>query len=203
MKMIRNCYFDIRPRQSGKTTELLKLANNFKEVNNIFITLNNHVKSNIHKHNVYNRTYTIHCIKGVVNRPRLYTQEEFSEERLKGLIFENVFIDEYLLFKEENQSKIYQILKNIPGVFDVYIKTTPSKMINKNKLLLIKEAKKNNIDLKELLSLFKTINENEIKYLYYNLLTHPNAKIDVKYDYIKNSYDPEAFKMEYQGQFYL
>ena len=181
-----NIQFDIQPRQTGKTTSLINRA--LLNKNGLFLTMNMRSLLNI------NRTYN----------PKKYgidtkTSSDFINDFMsyeKDFNYKNIYIDEYLFYDEKEQAVLNYIISDcFDDNLNVYIKTTASKLINKNLYNLVRLMKKHNITIMDLPEeIF-----NSTGYLYFNLLTHPDCKVSINNNYMRTDL---SYRTEVLGELF-
>lgn len=193
---MKKCVFEILPRQSGKTTELINLYSDLNGVSIIpsyFITMNSQMKREVIK-----RMQWI----GAVFTPDEFINMVETKSYINPSCY-NLFIDEYLFFDEQHQSRIYEISEDV--VIDtVYIKTTSNKLHNNFMFNLVKKLKV--ISDEEITDFcFKSLNDSnrkkEFRYLYNNFLTDSKTKLYIKYNEWNKMMPKESFELSI-GKFF-
>lgn len=199
---MKQCLFDIMPRQSGKTTDLIEKANHFKDLDYsvVFITMNEAM--------VYSLQNTYEISRGI----KLYSATSFLDHHLtfdcKRDQYDYVMIDEYLMMPIETQEKLYNSIR--PLVKDiVYIKSSPVKMYNKKVIDFIVDWKTLHEKHYEICDQFKLLwrdsSRNFLKEydeLYFNFLTDPKTSLYSRYAAVSKICSKERFETEYMGKFF-
>lgn len=214
---MKECVFNIYPRQMGKTSRLISESLNCiyrnrynTNYNQIFYILNkNMVKMFVDKMRKFiprNFDKDIFSI-GVTNDSiefefdNICKRIEFRTE-IGPVIFSDttydVFIDEYMMM---NQDLKYE-LNYYSSYFDkVTIYTSPNKLYDKSIVTIVREARKNN-DMDFLKSVLRPEYLDAVKELECDLLTHPKTKIYSHYDEYVTRASSEDFETQYLGKLY-
>ena len=205
---------DIRPRQSGKTKELidqyLRYYLQFNPEGNIytmiFVVLNQSMKRNI-MDKVYERLVGINVnIKGIMESTILTPDQLYAATSLLAPFIgrksfhgsvKTVLIDEYLLFDIHQQEKVFEYLHCHRKIENVYIKTTSNKLYNH---LDLKLAKMLYYTDSNIYGYLKSDVLERLKTLKDNLLIHPSTKVIWSFDPIRAKYDPEQYSIQIEGR---
>lgn len=169
--MLEKIEFFIEPRQSGKTSKILKDMKVLQMIgqNVLYIGPNRHYIPS-----------ASHCF-----------DQQFQVKQINGVKYDTVFLDEYLFFEDMNIRKCNAYLPAITK--NIIIRTTAKELVNKNILNLVQNARKyyisNCLDLAQ----------PEVNYLYHNLISHPKTELITKHNDWKEFLTEEAFKTEVMG----
>ena len=190
--------FDIQPRQTGKTTSLAKMALANKK--GIFITINSEMERYItEQYNINPNNITVQPYYDFVG---LILDNEYNivPEYINNLYFSNhkyanIYIDEYLFYEYYDQDKLNYILSTYFNTANVFVKTTADKLLNRDLYNLVRLMRKNKINHSNL------PNEiyNKTKYLYNNLLTHPDCKVSINNHFMRTDL---SYRTEVLGELF-
>ncbi|MFW6046360.1 MAG: hypothetical protein ACOCP4_00955 [Candidatus Woesearchaeota archaeon] len=199
---MNNCKFFVSPRQTGKTTELIKEASNHAFFNKhvMVITPNETMKKIIYdKIKDWGATKT--KVSMIMDNVEIVSVERFFQKKYMDLRkYEKIYIDEYLFFKKANQIDLYKDINLFAGDVDIEIRTSPFEKIDRSLFELVRCIKNNEIDIN--LNIFSDDTRDKIIYLYYNFLTDVNTNLIVKYDKFKEMLSPEEFDIKYLGKLF-
>ena len=195
-----NIYFNISPRQSGKTDKAIYEYLKDKD-NTIFVTHNMHM---------------VQHLLDLTGEPRRnFVSTNSFELRIIGKRPKNIILDEYLFYK--NKDKIYNLCHMVAPE-NIYVFTSANKTYSRVLFELVKDNKQY-MSFNSLLDLFNRTHvcdymndaRLELYDLYYNFITDKNVKIfDGKNqtnsmwlnrrDEIKNHISEKQFKLEYLNE---
>ena len=163
-----NIQFDIQPRQTGKTTSLARLA--LSVDNGIFLTVkDSNTKTLIDRYDFEHSNVSVMSSRYFINEYFSY-----SGNFEKDYECDNIYIDDYLFFREQDQRELNHIISNF-NKCNVYIKSTAKNIIFKDIFDMIKLIRCKNINYSEL----QIHNIQLADYLYHNLLTHPDCRLSL------------------------
>lgn len=189
---MKNCIFNILPRQSGKTTTIISHAlNNITLVPSYIISLEGMKKEIEFK---------------TQDKIRVFTPDEYitmvMNTRYNPFCY-NLYIDEYLLFNKNNQQAIYMLSKDYVDN-NIYIYTSPSEIYNKDLFDFVRIMRSNNFNFNKLKMriVFDDKDDNiDFDYLYHSFLTDPNTTLYVRYSDWESNMSKEQFQVSI-GRFF-
>lgn len=196
--MFKKCYFEISPRQSGKTKTIIdKVITDLEifDARSLIITNKYDMKKMIEER--------------LSKKSKKYKENVFVSDvghigsEIRGMKkFNYIYIDEYLMFKNHHQREIYSYIQQIPyEVSKVEIYTSPYERIESIIFDIVKKVRLGELSM-DILDFWKNEYLDEFKYLYYNFLTDPKTALFVKHDEMKKRLPEEKFETEYLGKLF-
>lgn len=193
------CKFNIKARQTGKTTDLINCVLKHPIQRNAFIVAKNSMKNTI----IQRFNHDLTKLRDFISHVNLFTANEFVDYLIEeGNQFDVILIDEYLSFTEHEQSVIYSYLNcdedNNPFV---KIESTPKKLIDSTLFNIVKSMKENGLGILEVSNHIKKEQHKELYYLWFNFLS--DSETTIRYEYQeKKSLLGDNFEIEYLGKLF-
>jgi hypothetical protein len=173
------CKFNIKARQTGKTTDLINYVLKHPIQRNAFIVAKNSMKNTI----IQRFNHDLTKLRDFLSHVDLFTAKEFIDYLIEGgSQFDAILIDEYLFFTEHEQSVIYSYL-NCDSNSSPFVKieSTPKKLIDPTLFNIVKSMKEKELGILEVSKHIKKEHQKELYYLWFNFLSDPETTIRYEY----------------------
>lgn len=200
-------YINIRPRASGKTSQILKSWFQYTQAGNEDVCIIC-AKYDYEKHLVrqfMNNYYFIgdenlEIYRKMLDRSVMSISSLIhNKDKLRVRKWNNFLIDEYLFFSVQEKFAVFEIFHTLglDSIFEIY--TTADRIYKSNKIEFVRQAIRLwricNVfpfDFKELRHF---ISEDEFWELRHNLICHPEANIDCHFEDMRAKMPPENFRV--------